>query len=233
MSGYFSDYDNYCQGYLDNPDNGHYVIVPHVATVAVRASLGTVGLNRISAFDLAEIDGRNLGQVNAIIVSSFCGLNGRIWGYDFNKKEMAVAGEVNNVKIYNGDPLLDAATELFGTLEDRKFPILPGSMVPAALKDFYDIGPSRIYALLAIGISENRDKDACILMEDAGRLEKDERFYIFESAMSVIEVANNQKIRCKEIIVCMRSMTVNSGFMGCALTMAPYIKLARLAENLM
>ncbi len=229
---YFCDHENYCQGYLDSPNNGYYVLLTHLAAVGVEKTLETDGLNSILAFDKAEIEGRNVGQTNAIVVSSFCGVNGKIWGLDMCKKKLDKIDTVDGVSVYDGEKLLEATTQLLGTVSKKRFPILPGSQLPSAMKYMYLDGPGLIYSLIAIGIPKDRNTSACILMEDVGEMNEEKEFYRKTAAKSVLAIAKNQRIECKEILFLFRSAKIKKGSKGCALVMAPYIKLAKSARKL-
>jgi len=51
---------------------------------------GSELLDRVLAYDSAEVDDAYLGQINMTLVSSFCGPEGLIWGYDVARKESSL-----------------------------------------------------------------------------------------------------------------------------------------------
>jgi len=228
---YGSKERDYCTGYIDNVATGKYVLLSHLAAVSIPRKFNLLGLDKINAFDIAEISGSNFGQFNMIVVSSFCGPYGKVAGYDFYKKNPPTP--INNltkkVPVYSADELLSASMNVVGTIDKKIFPILPGSHVPCAAKVHYETMPGKIYAMFAIGIPKNRKIDACILMEDVGRMGENEntQFYLQDLVESVLTVFENQKVSCKEIFTSIRIKEVKDGEIGCAMAFLPYVKLAQ------
>lgn len=247
FSGYFSDYDHLCQGARHA---SRYFVAFNVSAAKTRRFLGNPGssdLDEVNAFDMAEVQRMNLGQLNLIRVSSFCGPEGLIWGYDIKAKpslrdhaltELTDA-QGGSVSVYSATPLMEAATSLFGTVQRKRFPIAPGSLCPAAWKSFRLDYPGNAYASLAIGIAADRTRHACCLMEDVGTVSEadlaagdDWRKRILEmTSQSVLSIFSNQRARCKEIFVAMSSVSVEEGEVGCALLLAPYFSVARQAVS--
>jgi histidine decarboxylase len=140
-----SPYEHYCIGY---PQKGGYftaLIMGIGVTKKVFAHPGSFVLDSIIAFDKAEIEQAYLGQINMEIVSSFCGPEGLIWGYDvareesFKQLKFLDKKDLKNfkkIKILNGENLRKAAIELFGTKNNLHFPFLPGTHVPCAGRFF-------------------------------------------------------------------------------------------------
>ncbi len=253
-----SIYDNLCDGFANNGLTNSYVLTTHLGVGVSDDTLDNPGsdvLSQINAFDRAEIHGTNIGQINMIIVSSFCGPSGLIWGYDIAKSEELYRDYPNNVEyveshtkekipVYSIMPLLTSTRALFGTVEKKKFPIIPGAHVPCAGKNMKMRGPGHIYAALAIGIAKDRESDACLLMEDMGEIKLDfnlpprlqheelelrKEEIIKKISNSITVIGDNQKIKYKEIFAGMVDLRINSSQMGCALVAAPYITLARNA----
>lgn len=249
-----SDYPQYCTGY-QNPDNhgSGYVLCLCLEIGKVPVTFRHPGsdlLDRINAFDQAEASGTYLGQVNMIQVSSFCGLQGVIWGYDIarhrklKKKSDLLLTKLpdyrgEKVPVYSASPLFEAGRKLIGTRDKKRFPILPGSHVPCATKNISKFGPCHLYCALAIGVPEDRDANACLLMEDIGEigngagntklLETNKQNIIKGVANSILAVGKNQNIRYKEIYVQLTDLKVDGGEIGCALVAAPYLALAQNA----
>lgn len=237
-----SPYDNYCLGYTG--EGGYFVALVMAIGVFKRtlSHAGSVILDSIVAYDRAETAETYLGQINMQIVSSFCGPQGLIWGYDVaaeNETEVTPLlgkekiGRFSGVKIRNGTNLRRAAKELFGTKDDLHFPFLPGTHVPCAGRFLFEQGPINLYSAIAIGIPENRSRSACLLMEDVGRLDKinpEIKQEVIQRAIeSVFEIGRNQEISYKEIFVDFVSREINSEEIGCALVAMPYFHLAKKA----
>lgn len=249
-----SNYDHYCAGY-QNPDNqgaGYFLgVCLNVGKVPIKfRHPGSEVLDKINAFDMAEATGTYLGQINMIKVSSFCGLQGQLWGYDIakhellrNKKSLLIARIKNknnkDISVYSAKPILDAMERLIGTRDEKRFPLLPGSHVPCATKQITKAGPCHLYCAIAIGIPQNRKNNACLLMEDIGELgtgTEDGEFLneykhnvLISVAKSVLAVGENQLISYKEIFVELVDIVVEGGSMGCALIAAPYFCMAKKA----
>jgi histidine decarboxylase len=244
-----SPYDNYCTGY---PGKGNYLVALVLGFGTTRKTFSHAGsdiLDKIVAFDKAETSGAYLGQINMSIVSSFCGIEGLIWGYDLAKKEDIAPPyflptfyeniqELKDIKIKNGENLRKAAMSLFGTNKEKHFPFLPGSHVPCAGR-FYDRpGPTILYGAVAIGIPMNRETEACLLMEDVGEItalkgtiEPIKEKLMLNVIESVIKVGENQKIKYQEIFVDFIMGEVKTDEMGCVLVAMPYFLLAKNAFN--
>ncbi len=245
MGEEISEFDDLCQG-SRNPNS--YFVALNVTVAKARKSFSVNGaslLDGIVAFDAAEVARMNLGQLNLIEVSSFCGPDALFWGYDAARPESLESTPLFSMKQWSGDavpvfdgaPLMDAATELFGTLERKAFPIAPGSHCPAAYKSIVLDRPGMIYAACAVGIRHPDDRSATMLMEDVGLVSQENRgdMAAWRTAMtrslaeSVLAVARNQKIRCQKIFVVVAEVEVGPDEVGCALTLLPYFTLAKNA----
>ncbi|MFN2222597.1 MAG: histidine decarboxylase, pyruvoyl type [Candidatus Promineifilaceae bacterium] len=242
---YLSQFPHWCQGAW-RPN--HYFLAYNVSAAKVRRMVGhasSTGLDEINAFDLAEIERMDLGQLNILRASSFCGPQGLIWGYDVAVSDQLRDRRITelqdesgrSVSVYDGESLIESAAALFGTVRQRRFPIAPGSLCPAAWKHVTAVRPGRLFATLAIGIPEERDHFACSLMEDVGTVSEsvmasDSRWrqeIVGQTASSVLAIMANQGAACREVFVAMASVEVNEKEAGCALVMAPYFSLARQA----
>lgn len=232
-------YEKYCTGYTYR---GPYVLAMHLAAVAVSFDdIVSDNLRRICAFDAAEIAETNVGQLNAMTVSSFCGPHGLIWGYHIAQPAtlrdeliIELPTDAGTLPVYSGEPLVRASRTLLGTQDAPRFPIFPGSHTPVAMKDSYCSGPGWVYAVTAIGIVDARaGESAHILMEDVGSWTSSPpmsaREMSIQCARSTQIIAQQQRSRIKEIFVSTRIQKVNVGEMGCALSFLPYIHLAAQA----
>ncbi len=236
-------FEEYCEGYFA-ADAPQYMLGVSVKTGVVANSLicpGSTLLDEINAFDTAEVSGVNLGQLNVITVSSFCGPQGMIWGYDVcppahgHRSLGSTARNGQQAEILDLDDLAAPFERLIGTVEEKRFPFMPGSHVPAALKMKTSREPGILYAALALGIPENRRRQACLMMEntglcaDDGTWEEKRRQVIEAQAQSVLAIGENQQVRYSRIFVGVSSVAIRPGQTGCAMAMAPYFRLARNA----
>jgi len=224
---YFSDYENYCSGYLDNPNGGHYVVLPYLGVACVQKVGLPKELEKIVAFDAAEVSFANVGRINAISVSSFVGLNGRLAGHDFFKGENDFLGEVDSVGVCSLDSLLNATSRVLGSVENPVYPIFPGSMVPCAMKSFYsDEEGVKIYSGLSISVPRDREKNPFLLMEDVGFLKDDFLYYSEKLVRGSLEVCDMQGIDVDRVYVGRRDIEVGQNKVACSLVMCSYVHLA-------
>lgn len=237
-----SPYDNYCVGFSGK---GGYITALILAIDSFRKRFSRPGskiLDSIMAYDRAEVTDTYIGQINMEIVSSFIGSQGLIWGYDLAKEEKLkipsmlnknILKKFRGIEIKNGENLRRAGKMLFGGRDKRHFPLLPGTHVPCAGKFHFEEGPVYLYAAASIGVPENREKSACILMEDVGKLKKVtpqvKQRILLNGIQSVLEIGKNHKINYREIFVDLVIKKINSNEMGCALIAIPYFHLAKKA----
>jgi len=238
-----SPFDAYCSGSGMQPTDA-YVTTPLIATGVTPSECSHSGsdlLDRIIAFDRAEGEFANITQTNMVTVSSFNGLNGVILGYDLLPQELRrhpLVDENQYPYVYDAAPLFEVTQALYGTVRDKHFPIAPGQHLLCAYKTFYHAGPSVIYGALALAIAEDRSQNADLFMEDHGLLSISHHNTVTpEQQMAVVEnlilavdqISNNLGIRYKKIFVGFKYRNVKAGEMGCVITAAPYIHLARKA----
>jgi histidine decarboxylase len=237
-----SNYDDFCDGYA--PGSGSYFL-GMVSGIGIAdrkyENNGSDNLDKIISFDNVEIAKGYIGQINMSSVSSFCGVEGLIWGYDVVKAKLRISKILDNnpiikklnIELMDATPLISATESLFGTVEKRRFPLLPGSHVPCAVKKYFIDGPGKIFAVYAIGIPENRDEHACLLMEDCGKIALDrpdfKRDAISNAVFSVLEVGSSHKIKYKKILYYYEDAEVLDDQVGCALIALPYFKIAKRA----
>lgn len=239
-----SPYDDYCMGY---PGQGPYFTGFVMGSSSVPLKFGHKGsymLDKINAFDMAEVTDTYLGQINMITVSSFCGPHGILWGYDVNYRDSAPKNEIltekdieefEGVDICNGRNLRLATKSLFGTVDNKKFPLYPGSHVFTAQKFIAAHGPINLYGAFAIGIPENRSKNACLFMEDVGEIKKEsqeeKRMLLKNIIRSVQEIGRNQKVSYKVIYADIITQKVKRKEIGGVLVASPYFLLAKNAYS--
>lgn len=237
-----SRYEDYCDGYISsNNPTGNYILgtVLSVGKDKVKFShSGSAVLDEINAFDLAESNDAYIGQLNMSIVSSFCGPQGLILGYDilgnennFAKDNLYKTFDYKGEKInsYHVKYLSSATRSLFGTVDNQKFPLKPGSHVPFASKNIKAFGPKKLYAGVAMGIPEDREKHACLIMEDCGVLAEDKESIMDNLCKSIFQIGENQRIKYTEIFVGIKTLKIEADEVGCALVAMPYFVIAQKA----
>ena len=243
--GAISKYPNFCDGFMSPGNHGDgYFIAPvlGVGKDALKFShTGSSLLDEINAFDLAEVNSAYIGQVNIINVSSFCGYQGLVWGYDVAKAEEKIETRVKqnyknidgrNVTIYSMDNILKAVESLFGTKHKRVYPFLPGSHVPCATKSVTSIEPAQLYAAIGFGIPRRREENAIPIMEDVGHCpgETDDEAIILDNvAASILQIGRNQNIVFEKIFVSVKYISTVANEVSCALTAVPYFAIAKNA----
>ncbi len=241
---YVSRFDGYCEG---ASDPSRYVVLLNAAAAKVPARFGgplSGTLDEIVAFDRAEVARMNMGQINLIEVSSFCGPGGLIWGYDLARSESLRSEPLfdlsdgdRRVPVFEGRFLAEAAGCLLGTTDRRMFPLRPGTLCPAAFRSAVCRGPGIACTAFGIGITADRSSAARIFMEDGGAAglgtaaDKDRRRLEWAErvAGSILAVAANQRQTCTEIFVLYDEIEVGEGEVGCALSLVPYVKVAKRA----
>lgn len=242
-----SPYPNYCEGYGNIGASGNCYILGLTLGVGITTvdctHEGSTLLDEINAFDLAEIDGPYIGQLNMSTVSSFCGPQGLIWGYDIAKTNELYTNVVsdkpieykgNLINAYDAGALVDSTKKLFGTINNKRFVIRPGAHVPFAGKHKIITNKGVIYAGVGLGIPKDRETNACILMEDIGvkkneLFETDEKTILENLAKSIIKIGINQGISYKECFVAIKTCVISENQVGCALVAAPYFTIAQNA----
>jgi len=246
VRGAVGPFSKYCDGYGNAGASGlGYICAMTLDIGLVDQDMDTV-LNGIVAYDRAETQGAYIGQINMLVASSFCGLNGALWGYDLARAEEIAAGKVKalfdvarhdgkKLPVYSAEPLVDAATRLFGTQAQRRFPLLPGAHVTCAEKEYTAPGPNYIWSAIAIAIAADRTVDSCLFIEDAGAVAvadaKDLAAFgdalRHKIATCVVRCGEDSNALYKELWISYRIKWIPEGKVGCALVAAPYLVLAK------
>lgn len=241
---HIGEFDKYCVGCFD-PFYAQ-AFITSVGKSKIKLTEQSSLLDELNAYDHAELDTVYLGQINAITVTSFCGKDGLVWGYDAYPSEdlykdflFTVKDHLgNDIKVYSAAPLVNAAKSLFGTKENKKFNLIHGSLTPAAQRKVIDKGPKTIYGGLALGIAKDRKTNVDLIMEDIGELPKDFKEEDFDKtkdkllrnlAKSIIVIGENHGVEFTEIFVNFEHLALEKDEMGCVLLIAPYFKLAKNA----
>lgn len=249
VNGAVGPFENFCDGYGNAGASGlGYISVLKLETGKVRKDMDEL-LEGIVSYDRAECRGTYIGQINMITASSFTGLNGAVWGYHLAKDESIASGSLKplflkkrsdavEIPVYPIDPLLNAGRRLFGTENKRRFPLLPGAHVACAVKSVTANGPTFVWCALALAIAEDESKDADLFIEDVGdsipgRTDEERKAYLdrlMENiALSIIRCGDDSNVKYKQIYIGYKMEWIPQGYVGCALTCAPYIVLARKA----
>jgi histidine decarboxylase len=249
VKGAVGPFDDYCDGYGNVGASGlGYVSVLKLETGKVRADMDDI-LEGIVSYDRAETQGTYVGQINMVAASSFCGLNGAVWGYHLAKDERIAAGSIEplfhrergdgvDIPVYSVEPLLDAGRRLFGTVDDKRFRLLPGSHVNCAVKNHTVMGPTSIWSAIGLAMAEDRESDSNLFVEDAGdapHLQSDEDRVAYldrlmkNMATSIVRCGDNSKVKYEKVFLGYATEWIPEGHVGCALTCAPYAVLAKKA----
>lgn len=241
-------FKDYCDGYGQPGAKGlGYVSTMKLATGLADVSnyKGDFVLEDIVAYDKAEKANAYIGQINMGTASSFCGPMGRLWGYDLAVAPNLTAKELFSAKQYDGstlpvysaDPLLAATQELFGVEAKRRFPPLPGAYVVCANKSETSAqgsGVGSIWCYIAISITNDRENSADLFIEDAGtspltddgQLNQWLASHAVEVVNSIVACGQDQSVTYKETFISWLGVVVPQGYVGTALTCAPYVTLA-------
>ena len=196
VNGAVGAFGPYCMGYMNPGASGQGYIATMKLSVDKVAMAGMdIGTGGIVSYDRCEKDDAYIGQINMGTASSFCGVNGALWGY-----HLAVAPQIADkmlapmwmypgpdyppdeklppqgpVPVYPVGPLLDAAERLFGRMDKtgdgetdlRRFPPMPGAHVICANKNASGAGPGYFWCVIGIAIAQDRDSQANLFIEDA------------------------------------------------------------------
>jgi len=249
-------FDSYCDGYGNSGASGNsYVCVPNIGTGVIPHHEDLeFGICSIIAYDVAEAghqsDSAYVGQINMIQASSFCGLNGLVWGYDIARNPLLdsqkplffVQNEADLVPVFSMDPLFDSAKALFGIKDQRVFPMLPGAHVICAFKEYTSseedlMHDHYFWCALALGIAADRTTMADCFMEGKGKslvssipdTQAWANRLMRNIANSYAHVGEAQNVIFKEIFVGLKFCLVPTSHHGCALVSAPYIVLPKKA----
>lgn len=240
----------FCMGYLNPGASG----MGYIATL--KLSVGSVSVENLDkvteeivSYDRCEKNDAYIGQINMLTASSFCGLNGAVWGYDLAVADVIKSGELEpmyyqpqpdgpEIPVYPVYPLLDATQRLFGIASQLRFPPMPGAHVVCANKDVISEGATWVWSAIALAILQDRSSGANLFVEDVGTFQgywtRGEVYAFLQESIrritnSIVLCGQDQGVIYKEIFVGYKRLYVPEGYVGCALTCAPYILLAQNA----
>ncbi len=152
--------------------------------------------------------------------------------------------------VYNAAPLLEAGKALFGTEKARRFPPAPGSHVICANKSATALRPKEgkpaqsddqgygVWCFLALSLAKDRSAAASLFIEDAGVWTENDneqdlvRFLEAHQknvADSIVACGEDQSVVYERTYMSYAYVIMKPGQVGTALTVAPYVVLAKKA----
>jgi histidine decarboxylase len=196
VNGAVGNFPANCMGYMNPGASGSgYIATMKLSADSIPMDGLDPGTGSIVSYDRCEKDDAYIGEINMSTASSFCGINGALWGYD-----LAVAPEIKSraleplfiypgpayppgetltsqgpLPVYPVAPLLNATERLFGRMDVdgsvtdlRRFPPLPGAHVICANKNASQMGPGFFWSIIGIAIAEDRENQASLFIENCG-----------------------------------------------------------------
>jgi histidine decarboxylase len=149
------------------------------------------------------------------------------------------------IPVYPVYPLLDCARRLFGMDLVRRFPPMPGAHIICANKNFtsdISVEPDPtcwVWAAIALAIAQDRNRDANLFIEDAGKYGTSstplpEVITFLDQTLravtkSMVLCGQDQRVLYREIFAGYVYHRVDVNQVGCSLTCAPYVLLAKNA----
>lgn len=157
----------------------------------------------------------------------------------------------SKLPVYDAEPLIDAGIELFGREGSRRFPPAPGAHVICANKSVTAFRPASgpinpndpnqaygVWAYIALSIRKDRDGAADLFIEDAGVWTQDDseenlKAFLTDHckvvASSIVACGEDQSVLYDRTFMSFRYVIMPPSYVGTALTVAPYVSLARNA----
>ncbi len=156
----------------------------------------------------------------------------------------------SSMPVYDAAPLLRAGESLFGTEKARRFPPAPGGQIICANKSAVASRPAKgrpsvekgeaygVWCYLSISIARDRARGASLFIEDVGTWTKNAREadlvrFLKEHqksvARSIIDCGRDQSVLYERTYMAYAYVMLKPGQVGTALTVAPYVTLARKA----
>ncbi len=151
--------------------------------------------------------------------------------------------------IYDAAPLIEAGKNLFGTESSRHFPLAPGAHVICANKSVNSYRPKEdralkegegygVWSCIAISLAKDRDNCSDLFIEDAGIWTKNDNEQDLVSFLddmmksviwSITECGNDSEVVFDRTYIGYSHAMMKPGEIGTAITVAPYVTLARKA----
>jgi histidine decarboxylase len=110
--------------------------------------------------------------------------------------------------------------------------------VNCAVKSNTIVGPNSVWCAIALAIAEDQTKDSNLFIEDAGdsipadshEARAEYLHNLLEKiATSIVRCGDDSNVKYKEIFLGYKTEWIPAGHVGCSLTCAPYIVLAKKA----
>ncbi|MEA2574409.1 MAG: histidine decarboxylase [Chloroflexia bacterium] len=249
VDGAIGPFSNYCMGYMNPGASGFgYIATMKLSADTVDVADLDPGTEGIVSYDRCEKDDAYIGQINMLTASSFCGINGALWGYHLATADQIADGSLQpmymqsqpngpDIPVYPVAPLLDAAQRLFGIEVQRRFPPMPGAHVVCANKSATQLGPTWVWSAIGIAICDDREAQANLFIEDANNYgnqfttEQEVITFLEQSQQAVTQsmalCGQDQGVFFNKIFVGYKYVYADVNQVGCALTCAPYVVLAQ------
>ena len=254
VNGAVGSSDRYCMGYLNPGASGlGYISTLKLSTGKVSMKGLDAGTEGIVSYDRCEKNDAYIGQINMLTASSFCGVNGAVWGYHLAQADEIANGSLKpmfyqsdgnklQIPVYPVYPLLDCARRLFGMAGSLRFPPMPGAHVVCANKSYTSDpaqGPCWVWAAIALAVAEDRNTEANLFIEDCGRAGVEYNGFrqiiayldgtLHAVTKSMVMCGVDQNVNYIKIYAGYVLEFVEANHVGCALTCAPYVLLAKNA----
>lgn len=215
-------------------------IVAYDRAEAIDAYIGQINMETASSF--CGVAGQVWGYDLAIADIIASGDQPKL----FDKEQY----DGSSLPVYDAQPLVDAGIELFGREDKRRFPPAPGAHVICANKSVTALYPADakkesdlkkdqafgVWCFIALSIAKDRDNAADLFIEDAGLWTKNQseddllaflKEHRRQVIWSVVACGADQSVLYDRSYVGFAYTIMKPGEIGTALTVAPYITLAR------
>lgn len=154
------------------------------------------------------------------------------------------------VSLPSADALVEAGEVLFGTEKARNFPPAPGAHVICANKSVTVSRPKTgkpdpckqeaygVWAYIALSITRDGDNSADLFIEDAGVWMDNDSESMLDAFLdkhrqnvvnSIVACGEDQGVPYERTYISYARVIMKPGYVGTALTVAPYITLAKKA----
>ena len=179
VDGAVGAFPDNCAGYLNPGASGlGYIAALKLSVAKVKADMD-VGLEGIVSYDRCEADDAYIGQINMLTASSFCGVNGAVWGYDLARAEDLTEESANQAaapRRRRGSGLFRAAASrrrLPAVREQGAAPLQSLAWCHGGLRqqELDHAAAARqdpqVWCAIALAIAEDRGAAANLFIEDA------------------------------------------------------------------